>query len=97
MAFGVSKSSITLAELKKKVSEAELVSYYIGVKRVPCIISSPLRVDKNPSFGLYSKDGIRIYWVDFATKERGSIYDLLCKLWHCSFKEMRKHLTKLGF
>lgn len=88
MAFGVSKNSITLAELKKKVSEAELVSYYIGVKRVPCIISSPLRVDKNPSFGLYSKDGIRIYWVDFATKERGSTYDLLCKLWHCSFKEM---------
>lgn len=93
MAFSTGHNSISLAELKKKVSEAELVSHYLGVNKIPCIINSPLRQDNHPSFGLYSKDGKKIYWIDFATKDRGSIYDLLCKMWHCSFGEM---LSRIG-
>lgn len=70
------------------MSDAELASFYLGITQVPCIISSPLRRDRNPSFGLYSNDGVRIYWVDFATKERGGMYDLLSQIWHCNYKEV---------
>lgn len=94
MAFSAGNNSITFDELKSRVSEAELVSHYLGVHRVPCIINSPLRKDNHPSFGLYSKDSKRINWVDFATKDRGGIYDLLCKMWHCSFKEMLSIIGK---
>ena len=94
MAFSTGSSSISLAELKERVSDADLVSYYLGVKKIPCIISSPLRQDMHPSFGLYSKDSKKINWVDFATKDKGSIYDLLCKMWHCSFKEMMDKIAK---
>lgn len=94
MAFATGNSSISLAELKKKVSDADLVFHYLGIKRVPCIINSPLRKDTHPSFGLYSKDGKKISWVDFATKDKGSIYDLLCKMWHCSFKDMLNRIAK---
>ena len=88
MAFSTGKNSISLAEIQSKVSEAELVSLYLGVHEIPCIISSPLRRDRRPSFGLYSNDGKRVYWVDLATKDRGSIYDLLGLMWRCSFKEV---------
>jgi len=88
MAFSTGNSSVNLAELKKKVSDAKLAFHYLGVNKIPCIINSPLRKDSHPSFGLYSRDGEKVNWVDFATKDKGSIYDLLCKMWHCSFREM---------
>lgn len=94
MAFSTGKSSISLAEIQSKVNEAKLVSLYLGVYEVPCVISSPLREDRRPSFGLYSNDGKRIYWVDLATKDRGGIYDLLGLMWHCSFKEVLSRINK---
>lgn len=94
MAFSTGNSSISLAELKSKVSDAALAAHYLGIDKVPCIISSPLRQDTHPSFGLYSKDGKKINWVDFATKEKGSLYDLLCKMWQCSFRDMLIKIDK---
>lgn len=96
--FSTGVDNITFADIKKKVSDAELVSYYLGVNEIPCIISSPLRRDRRPSFGLYSSNGVRINWVDLATKERGGVYDLLSQLWHCNYREVltrvHKDLTK---
>ena len=73
------------ANLARNISDADLVALYLGVYKVPCLIPSPLRKDDKPSFGLYSRDGVKIYWKDFATKERGGIYDLLCKMWNCDY------------
>ena len=86
--FSTGQESITFADLKRKVSDAELISYYLGITEIPCIITSPLREDKHPSFGLYSSDGMRINWVDLATKDRGGVYDLLAKMWKCSYREV---------
>jgi hypothetical protein len=55
---------------------------------------SPLRQDKRPSFGLYSLDGNRIYFTDLATRERGGVYDLLSRMWHCSFSEVLLRIQK---
>lgn len=92
--FSTGKNSVTFDEIKSKVSDADLVSAYLGVNEVPCIISSPLRKDAHPSFGLYSNDGKRIYWVDLATKDRGGIYDLLCQLWHCNYREVLERIQR---
>lgn len=88
MAFGTGNNSITLEELRQKVSDFDIAAHYLNLSKVPCVIHSPLRPDPNPSFGFYSKDNINLKWVDFGTKESGSIYDLLSKLWNCSFKEV---------
>lgn len=88
MAFGTGNTSLTLEELRQQVSDEEVISRYLGISKVPCIINSPLREDTNPSFGFYSKDGVTIKWVDFATKENGSTYDLLMKLWKLPLKDV---------
>lgn len=80
-------SSTTLEEVLKSVSEADILSYYLNIPSIPCVIPSPLRQDKNPSFGLYSLDGQRIYYKDFATQERGGTFQLLRRLWGLSFQE----------
>ena len=86
MAFSTGNISMTLEELRQYVSDEEVLMHYLNISKVPCIINSPLREDINPSFSLYSKDGITIKWIDFATKESGSIYDLLMKLWKLPLK-----------
>lgn len=88
------RNSITFKDISSKVSDASLVWFYLGVKQIPCFICSPLRQDNRPSFGLYSLDGKRIYFTDLATKERGGIYDLLAKMWHCSYSEVLSRIQR---
>ena len=86
MAISKGKSSVSLDDILSKVTEADILSHYLGVTEVPCIINSPIRQDRRPSFGLYSSDGIRIFYIDLATKDSGGLFDLLGKMWNCGFK-----------
>ena len=87
MAFSSGNSSVTLDDILKRVSEADLLFYYLGVTEIPCVICSPFRIDKHPSFSIRTLDGNRIQWRDFATKENGNILDLFEKLWKSSYVE----------
>lgn len=80
-------TSITLPEVLEAVSEVDILAHYLNVTSIPCVIASPLRQDKKPSFGLYSLDGKSIYYKDFATQETGGTFQLLKKMWGLSFQE----------
>lgn len=88
------RSLLTFKDISSKVSDAALIWFYLGVRQIPCFIQSPLRKDDRPSFGLYSLDGKKIYFTDLATKERGGVYDLLAKMWQCSFEEVLVKIHK---
>lgn len=85
MAFSKGRNSISLDDILSKVTEADILAFYLGITQIPCIINSPLREDKRPSFGLYSLDGNRIYYTDLSTKDKGGIFDLLSNLWGTSY------------
>lgn len=93
MAFSKGRDSVSLDDILSKVTEADILSYYLGITEVPCIINSPLRQDRRPSFGLYSPDGRRIYYTDLSTRDRGGLFDLLGSMWNCSYKEV---LTRIN-
>lgn len=101
MAIRVGNSSICLEDILGRVSESDILSYYLGITEIPCVIHSPLRTDKTPSFGLYTSNEKKIYWVDYATNERGGTFDLLMLMWSCTYIEclnriysdMLKHST----
>lgn len=86
MAISTGTDSVSLEDILSKTTEANIIAYYLGITSIPCIINSPLRKDKRPSFGLYSPKGDRIYYTDLATKDRGGIYDLLAQLWNTDYK-----------
>ena len=94
MAVSKGESSVTLSDILEKATEANILSFYLGVTEIPCIIHSPLRKDNRPSFGLYSSNGKRIYFVDFATKDRGGVFDLLCQMWGCNYREVLTRISK---
>lgn len=75
------------------IREADIAAYYLGVKSIPCLIASPLRQDRRPSFSLFSNDGEEVGFLDYSTREHGSILDLLMKIWNCSFVEAKKRIA----
>lgn len=78
-------SSVTLEEIRHRVSESQIAHFYLGVTEIPCVINSPVRKDTKPSLGIYAdKDGY-VRFKDFSTGENGSIYDLLSTMWSCSY------------
>lgn len=79
-------SSIVLEDIKSKVTDIEILSFYFNINKVPTLISSPLRQDKKPSLGFYTIDGKTILYTDFSTLEKGNIFTLLSKYWKCSYK-----------
>lgn len=87
MAIRVGNSSVCLEDVLGRVSESDILSYYFNIKEIPCVINSPLREDKTPSFGLHTSDGRKIHWVDYATNDRGGTFDLLMKMWNCTYSE----------
>lgn len=94
MAFGVGKKSVSLEDVLSKVTEADILFYYLGITEVPCIIRSPLREDKKPSFGLYSIDGKRIFYTDLSTRDRGGLFDLLGQMWGCNYTEVLNKINE---
>lgn len=92
MAINIGKPNICLEDITDKVSDIDILNYYFGIIDIPCVVKSPLRQDNKPSFGFYSLDGTKIYWVDYATKDKGGVFDLLEKYWGVSYKDVLNRL-----
>lgn len=82
----------TLEDVHRVTTQAQIASYYLGVKDIPCVICSPLRRDEKPSMGIYSPNGTEVNFIDFSTGERGSVFTLLRKMWNTSFAATLKKI-----
>ena len=90
MIVGKTSSSISISELFEKYSEVSiLTTVFPEVTSIPCKICSPFRTDNNPSFSIFLDDDKHIRYKDFGESEtKGSLLDLLCKKWNCSFYQV---------
>ena len=78
----------SVAEIMKRVSHADLLSHYLGITSLPVLINSPLRKDSHPSFFIYSPDGEKVLYKDYATGDKGDIYSLLKKKDNVTFSDL---------
>lgn len=85
--------SESVAEVMKRVSHADLLSHYLGINSLPVLINSPLRSDKNPSFFIYSPDGEKVLYKDYATGDKGDIYSLLAKKDNITFADLIRRIS----
>ena len=90
MTIGKTSTSISISELFDKYSEVEiLTAVFPEITSIPCKISSPFRVDDNPSFSIYLSENKHVRFMDFGDTDcKGSLLDLLCKYWNCSFHQV---------
>lgn len=94
MAFSRGNSSISLEDIKDSIGDILISSYYLGIRKLPCLINSPIRKDNNPSVGIYTRDGKNVYWTDFSTHDKGSIYNLLALMWGCSLQKVLERIQR---
>lgn len=87
-------SALPLAFIKTKVSEFDILAYYLGVTSIPTVISSPIREDYRPSLGIYTVDNDRVWIKDFATGLSTNLFGLLMLLWNTSFDGVLARITK---
>lgn len=96
MVVGKTQSSITVEEMFNYFMEAEVLSsVFPEIESLPCLINSPLRQDKHPSFSIYMNNTGNIRFIDFASGDKGGLLDLLCKYWNCSFTECLERLNSM--
>lgn len=88
----------SVAKIMERVSHADLLFRYLGIDSLPVLINSPLRTDSHPSFFIYSPDGIKVLYKDYATGDSGDIYALLKKKYNLTFSQlMRKIASEEAF
>lgn len=88
MAISVGTKSVSLGDVLSKTTELDILNYYFHVNELPVVIHSPLRHDDKPSFGLYTLNGSKVYYVDLSTRDRGGLFDLLMKYWGVSYSSV---------
>lgn len=79
------RNYITIDDIYKRVTDSDILSFYFGINKIPCLVNSPLRQDNKPSMGFYTTDGEHIKWKDFSTNECGGVFNLLRKYFNLSF------------
>ena len=80
------QASVPLSKKLELVDEGEILARWFGIERIPCVMSSPFRDDKTPSFSVRVAKNGHIYGHDFATGERFSVPDMVMKAENVDFK-----------
>ena len=88
MSFGKCKQSICLDDILNKVSEADILNYYLGISALPILINSPFRQDKNPSVSVFINRNNNIIFKDFGTHKSYNLWSFLEEYWKCSYDEV---------
>lgn len=77
--------STSIEKVNDLYSDFDIAHKYLGITCVPEVINSPLRQDNNPSLGLFVNNRTNSLWFkDFGSGEKGSLYDLLARMWNVS-------------
>ena len=91
--FSKGQPSVNWSVFRNNIDDLNLLNKYCGIDKVPALMNSPLREDRNPSFALFYDSKGKIRYKDFSTGESGDIINLLGKAWGMSYVEVMKTLV----
>ena len=77
--------------LTARISEVQIAEKCLNLTKIPCLIRSPFREDKKPSFGVYEKNW-KVYCKDFATGDFWDLQNLLCSLYNLDINDLCEHI-----
>lgn len=82
------KRTLSKESILTRLNEREIYEYYFGSKiNLAKAYRSPLRKDKNPSFGFYLNRNGNLIGNDLAGKFSGDCFQFVMSLYNVSFKE----------
>lgn len=87
--------STSIEKVNDLYSDFDIAHKYLGITCAPEVINSPLRQDNNPSLGLFINNRTNSLWFkDFGSGEKGSLYDLLARMWNVSKDKVYKRILE---
>lgn len=87
--------STSLEEVNDKYSDFDIAHKYLGITCVPEVLTSPIRSDHNPSLSIFVNSSTGNLWFkDFGNGEKGSLYDLLAKMWNVSKSQVYRKILE---
>ena len=96
MVVGKTHKSVSKEDILEKYSESDILSYlFPTITQLPCLINSPLRPDKHPSFSIFVNSKGHIRYKDHATGDTGDIINLCQSYWNCNYKGVLNKLSQL--
>lgn len=96
MIIGKTTNSVSKKEILEKYSETRILkAVFPEITELPCKMCSPFRIDKYPSFSVFVTNEGKVRYRDFGNSEQGSLYDMLGKLWSCTFNEVLSKIERL--
>jgi hypothetical protein len=94
MSFGKCHKSICLDDILNKVSEADILNYYLGISALPILINSPFRQDNNPSVSIFINNNNNVIFKDFGTHKSYNIWSFFEEYWNCTYEEVLLKITE---
>jgi hypothetical protein len=73
--------------IEERISAYQIYKYYCPKLKLGSAVTSPLRKDNNPSFGLYYSKSGKLKYNDFASQDRGDVYEFVQRLFNISFND----------
>lgn len=92
--FSKGNPSVNFSVFRNNIDDLNLLNKYFGIEKVPNLINSPFREDRNPSFALFYDNEGKIRFKDFSTGESGNIFNLLEKAWNMSYIDVMRTLIR---
>lgn len=92
--FSKGNPSVSFSVFRNNVDDLNLLTRYFGMDKVPALINSPFREDRNPSFALFYDNNGKIRYKDFSSGESGDIFSMLGKAWNMSYMDVMRTLIK---
>lgn len=92
--FSKGNPSVNFSVFRNNIDDLNLLNKYFDIEKVPNLINSPFREDRNPSFALFYDNEGKIRFKDFSTGESGNIFNLLEKAWNMSYIDVMRTLIR---
>lgn len=90
------EKKVTYRDILERVqnNEVTLLLLYIDLEKIPCLISSPLRNDKKPSFRFLKNNENKVHWIDFSTGEKGNLIEFFLQYFNLSYDQLIEKLNR---
>lgn len=92
--FGKGNPSVNFSVFRNNIDDLNLLNKYFGIEKVPTLLNSPFREDRNPSFALFYDSNGKIRYKDFSNGETGDVFNMLEKAWNMSYMDVMRTLVR---
>lgn len=92
--FSKGNPSVNFSVFRNNIDDLNLLNKYFGIEKVPVLINSPFREDRNPSFALFYDSNGKIRYKDFSNGETGNVFNMLEKAWGMSYMDVMRSLVR---